>query len=294
MQQTSQLYKSLLAAGAPKEVRVRFLQQGSTPYYRTYGQDMIISATTRASMMPYSLGIGNCIAKELHLVMRDPVIIGSGPVNDTLYPPDQYSIYFYYVDADSGAWWVCWGNEWHRGDGIYDPAINSPVPRMARTEMSYRLVGGENPWEQSEWIPKGTFFVDTRDSANGVLTLDAYDAMLKAEQYLSQDPADWPKTDIEVVQAVAALMQVAIDPRTLQIVTQEYLINFPGRGDEAYTAREVLGYIGVMYGGNWIVTDENKLRLIVLGDIPSSDTNYLIDEYGSYIVMGGDRIIVSR
>ena len=47
-----------------------------------------------------------------------------------------------------------------------------------------------------------------------------------------------------------------------------------------------------MYGGNWIITDENKLRLIVLGDIPAGDTSLLVDQYGDFITIGGYRIIV--
>lgn len=250
MQQTSQLYNSLLAAGAPKEVRA--LVYRSTNAYNAYTQDKIVSATTRASMLDSSLSIGNCIAKELNLVLRN---FAGMPT----------------------------------------------IPRMAKIVMQYRLNDGT---QHSEWIPKGTYFIDTRDeSYQGVLTINAFDPMLKSEQSFTKpgQQGTWPRLDISVVQTIATAMGVSIDSRTTAIMNKGYLINYPGivldngtpqySQDGAMSMRQVLGYIGAMYGGNWIITDENKLRLIVLGDIPIP-TNYLIDQNNNAITMGGYRILV--
>lgn len=250
MQQTSQLYNSLLAAGAPKEVRA--LVYRSTNAYNVYGQEKVVSATTRASMLDSSLSIGNCIAKELNLVLT----------NLTGMPT---------------------------------------IPRMAKIVMQYRLNDGT---QQSEWIPKGTYFIDTRDeSYQGVLTINAFDPMLKSEQSFTKpgEQGQWPRSDTSVVNTIANAMGVAIDPRTTAIMNKGYQINYPGivldngtpqySQDGAMSMRQVLGYIGAMYGGNWIITDENKLRLIVLGDIPKFQS-LLIDENGNYITMGGYQIYV--
>ena len=96
-------------------------------------------------------------------------------------------------------------------------------------------------------------------------------------------------------------MGVSIDSRTMAIMTRNYQINYPGivledgvpqySTDGAMSMRQVLGYIGAMYGGNWVITDENKLRLIVLGDIPTP-TNYLITQNSDIILIGGYRILV--
>lgn len=260
MQQTSQLYNSLLAAGAPKEVRALIYRNASN--YNIYGQDKIASATTRASMLDSSLGIGNCIAKELNLVLRN---FAGMPT----------------------------------------------IPRMAKIIMQFRLNDGS---QHSEWLPKGTFFIDTRDeSYEGVLTINAFDPMLKSEQSFTKpgEQGQWPRPDIRavsdtrkpdgVVNTIAAAMGVEIDQRTFAIMNKGYGINYPGivLGDDtpqysqdgAMSMRQVLGYIGAMYGGNWIITDENKLRLIVLGDIPKFQS-LLIDENGNYITMGGYQIYV--
>lgn len=250
MQNTSQTYKTLLAAGAPKEVRARIYR--STNAYNTYGQAQIVSATTRAAMMDKSLSIGNCISKELNLVLT----------NFAGFPE---------------------------------------IPRMAKIVMEFRLNDGTT---QSEWLPKGTFFIDTRAvDYNGVLTIDAYDPMLKAEQSFTKagNQGLWPRSDVSVVQTIATAMGVSIDERTTAIMNKNYQINYPGimldngtpqySTDGAMSMRQVLGYIGAMYGGNWVITDENKLRLIVLGDIPVP-TNYLIDQNNNTITMGGYRILV--
>lgn len=250
MQQTSQLYNTLLAAGAPKEVRALIYR--STNAYNVYGQDNIVSATTRASMLDSSLSIGNCIAKELNLVLR----------NFTGMPT---------------------------------------IPRMAKIVMQFRLNDGT---QQSEWIPKGTYFIDTRDeSYQGVLTINAFDPMLKSEQSFTKpgNQGTWPRSDMSVVQTIADAMGVSIDSRTTAIMTKGYQINYPGISledgapqysqDGAMSMRQVLGYIGAMYGGNWVITDEDKLRLIVLGDIPKYQA-LLIDEHGNYITIGGYQIYV--
>lgn len=233
MQATSQTYKNLLAAGAPKEVRAIIAGV-------TYGQDKIQSASTKAADMDEAATVGNCVAKELNIVIRNP----------------------------------------------------GEIPRMAQIQMQFRLNDGTT---QSEWLPKGTFFIDTRQlSASGILLqIDAFDAMLKCDQpYMTNgQQGGWPKTDIDVVNAIASRIGVTLDPRVTELMTSAYSVGYPGYGDGAYTIRDVLGYIGAMYAGNWVITDEDKLMLIGLGDIPV-ETNYLVTEDDDYIIIGGYRILV--
>jgi len=234
MQAVSALYRQLLAANAPKEFRAIIAGV-------TYGQDKIVSASSKAALMDKAATIGNCAAKELNLVLRNP----------------------------------------------------GEIPRMAQIQMQFRLNSGT---QQSEWLPKGTFFIDTRDEGNGVLTIDAFDPMLRCDQSFttSGEQGAWPRTDITVVNQICSRIGVTLDARTAAIITSGYTIQYPGYGEGAYTMREILGFIGSMYAGNWIITDENKLRLLVLGDMPDDSTSLLITEYGEYITMGGFRIRVSR
>jgi hypothetical protein len=49
--------------------------------------------------------------------------------------------------------------------------------------------------------------------------------------------------------------------------------------------------VAVCEGGNWVITDEGKLLLLRLGDIPE-ETSYLVTEYGGAITLGGVKILV--
>ena len=55
--------------------------------------------------------------------------------------------------------------------------------------------------------------------------------------------------------------------------------------------REALSFIAVSDAGNWIITDEGKLRLIRFGDIPEQ-AGYLVTEYGQPIQFAGEVLIL--
>lgn len=161
------------------------------------------------------------------------------------------------------------------------------IPRMARLVPWVRVTNGT---EYSEWLQKGVFYIDTREytntSDNVIVTLHGYDAMLKAEQPFPSvtEGLGWPARDWKVVRLIAQTMGVSVDPRTWDIITsygiqnQGYKVQLPA----FYTLREVLGYIGAMYAGNWVMTDTGALRLIALNELPP-ETNYLTDQAGQNI-----------
>lgn len=231
MQAVSSTYQTLFEANAPAQIRA--VISGTT-----YRENKIVSARTIASLMGTAATVGNCVAKQLNLVLYNP------------------------------------GN----------------IPRMARIAMSYRLSDGSST---SEWIPKGTYFIDTRSTDNDVVTIEAYDAMLKTcQDFLTNgsDVGSWPRTDISVVSTIASAIGVSVDPRTTEIMTKGYLVQFPGVGYGAYTMRDVLGFVGSMYAGNWIITDQNTLRLVCLGRVRTPA--YLGTENSEAILIGGDLILV--
>lgn len=170
---------------------------------------------------------------------------------------------------------------------LYNP---SDIPRMAQVKMAYRLSDGSST---SEWIPKGTYFIDTRSLDNDALTIEAYDAMLKTcQDFLTSgsDVGSWPRTDISVVNTIASAIGVSVDSRTTEIMTKGYQVQFTGVGDGAYTMRDVLGFVGSMYAGNWIITDQNTLRLVGLGRVRTPA--YLGTEDNEAILIGGDLLLV--
>lgn len=160
------------------------------------------------------------------------------------------------------------------------------IPRNAEVKAYTRLSNGT---QSSEWLQFGVFYIDTRDidpDAN-TITLSCYDAMLKAEQtfLMEGDTGEWPRTQQAVVNAICTRMGVELDSRT--VINSTYMVEYPND----YTMREILGYIAAAHGGCWIITPAGKLRLVTLGGLPA-ETNYLVDENGDAITMGGVRILV--
>lgn len=82
----------------------------------------------------------------------------------------------------------------------------------------------------------------------------------------------WPKTDITVVQLIASIIGVQVDPATVTLMNKSYSINYPGYGENSYTMRETLGYIAALYAGNFFIDDSNKLKLL---EINPSTTPYI-------------------
>lgn len=147
-----------------------------------------------------------------------------------------------------------------------DIIIRNPAnfSRMAKIQLFSRVEQGE---QTSEWIPKGVFYIDTRqsDDVSRALSLHGYDAMLKASpNYIDvdEDSGSWPRKCRVVVEDIAYRMGVELDERT---VLQDYDVGYM----PLTSGREILGWIAAMHGGNWIITDEGKLRLVPL--VPTGD-----------------------
>ena len=162
------------------------------------------------------------------------------------------------------------------------------IPAMAKLLPQVRAC---NATQQSEWISQGVYYIDTRertvtDYGESVLELHGYDAMLKAEQmYNGRITGD--STDIQMVNEIAYQMGVSVDSRTTALMTAAYTIPLP----TGYSYREVLGYIASMYVGCFIITDEGKLRLVSITELPP-ETSLLITEDGDPIQFGTDFILV--
>ena len=111
--------------------------------------------------------------------------------------------------------------------------------------------------------------------------------MLKAEQIWTPDQSlEFPMPMTQAANIIADIMGVEIDART--VLNSAYTVDYPAND---YTLRDVLRFIAAAHGGNWIMSDVGKLRLIKLGEL-ADETNYLIDESGDWITFGGDRILV--
>lgn len=175
------------------------------------------------------------------------------------------------------------------------------IPTMAKVVPYVRLVNGN---QTSEWLKKGEFFIDTRsvDSASGTMTIHGYDAMLKADRYISYVFSamlanggiryDCPS----MVNAIANYMGVEVDGRTtlsteLSVESAFSPSDYDGillpNNTKSYTMRDVLGFIAAMHGGNWTIADNGKLWLCPFLPVGYSAYEVIGDENGDAISIGG-------
>ena len=90
------------------------------------------------------------------------------------------------------------------------------IPKMARLVPFVRVTDGV---QYSEWLQKGVYYVDTRETShnsNGldIVTIHGYDAMLKFEQNYPSDSAhNYPLLDTTIVQFLADSVRIPVDPR---------------------------------------------------------------------------------
>lgn len=160
----------------------------------------------------------------------------------------------------------------------------SSIPRAATIKRYIRL---KNESRVSEWLPKGIYFTNRRTVEDGLWTIEAFDAMRKAERVWIPDNAlHFPMPMPDAVNVFMKLMGTQLDPRTA--LNASYTIDYPAN---EYTIRDEMRYIAAAHGGNWIVTGEGKFLLVPLLSAPP-ETNYLVTEYGDPITFGGDRILV--
>ena len=162
---------------------------------------------------------------------------------------------------------------------LTDDVLDAKVPIVIKGRLTDGL-------SVSEWLQFGTFFINQKSSYKGLWTVSCYDAMLKTNQsYLSADDSTgWPKAMADVVSEIAYRIGVSVDPRTVINTGDEYMVPCP----TGLTMMQVLSYIGGCHGGNWIITEENALRLVPLvnaprrniSEVPIVITSQPVDFYG--------------
>lgn len=260
MQETSTLYKELLAGNHTKETRVvigdagllvdrqgDYITFGGTRILVAssgadggYGMNMLASVETTGTIFGGDEPtVGGCVSRECDIKMLKPV---------------------------------------------------SEITGLARISVYTRLTDGTR---HSEWLPQGVFFLDEMDvdaDEEDVqwLTIHGCDALLFAEQdYPASSKLSWPAKDIDVVREIAGALNVTVDSRTAALMQNAYPVQY----NSAYCCREYLGYIAAMYAGCFIMSESGELQLVCFWDIPK-ETRYLTDHIGDAITFGGDRIVV--
>lgn len=279
MQATSDLYRQILSSDNhwfETMVRINGVD---------YGEDVLFSVSTETAMFTNDPEVGRAIAGEIDVSLLSP--------EETIPPMAKVEPF-----VRIGAYMSTNPDVYIENDILVLDSVATISSNIVQFDGSATTRNdivffqrGYYP-NYSEWLPKGVFYIDTRETTrngNGldILSIHGYDAMLFAEQLYPSATHAWPMIDTAVVQEMAAAMGVVVDPRTYNLMTSGYMIPLPG----SYSIREVLGYIASMYVGSFIMTETGMLRLVSITELPE-ETNYLINNAGDAITFGGDRILV--
>ena len=133
------------------------------------------------------------------------------------------------------------------------------IPRAAPVNVHCRLVSGK---QYTSWYSLGKFFISTRHKQGNCLRLKCRDAMVKAgTPYLEKTAfTSWPVQCSRVVQEICQVLGVSLDTRTT--LDDGVKVEYPNE----LLLQEVLAMIAAAHGGNWIMTNEGRLRLLPFPD----------------------------
>lgn len=134
----------------------------------------------------------------------------------------------------------------------------SVIPKAARIfcECQLKAVGTDKIF--TSWYPVGTYFISRRQTVGEIMNLQCRDSMVKAgRKYAPLTQFDeWPMPCTDVAAEIAECMGVTVDARSP--LDASLTVDHPNE----LLMSEVLAMIGAMHGGTWVITAENKLRLI--------------------------------
>lgn len=145
---------------------------------------------------------------------------------------------------------------------MFSMDASNAVGKSAEVVIKMRMTDNdeESP-TTSEWLANGTYYVSKRvkDPITNVVTYECYDALLKTNSEWETAFTTWPQSMTAVAGEIATIIGVTIDPRTVLKTGVNYVITEPAEGT---IMRDVLATIAAYNGGNWVMTHENKLRLV--------------------------------
>ncbi len=175
-------------------------------------------------------------------------------------------------------------------DTIFEPPVGKTIPKRARMRIFTYL---DNGTDQSERIPKGVFFIDTREynSDKTKMMVHGYDAAVKFDADIAETDFEWPvgvsSLIINLAHSVGVSTVLPVDLINL-LSTNIYKVPLT-----ICTKREMIRYIAAGIGCNAVINDEGKLTFLFLRiDTADTITYYLSDENGVHITIGGVKIIV--
>jgi len=118
----------------------------------------------------------------------------------------------------------------------------------------YIMFKGSNG--NTEWIPLGEYYIDSRKYLNKVYSFTCYDKLILAEQSFKSSLI-YPKTMKNVLEEICTQLGLTLDDGTL--IDGSYMI--PYKSDE-YTIRDMLSYIASAHGCSCRLKKDGKISFI--------------------------------
>lgn len=175
-------------------------------------------------------------------------------------------------------------------DTVFIPPAGKTIPKQARMRIFTYL---DNGTQQSERIPKGVFFIDTREYNDDKtkLIVHGYDAAIKFDSDIAETDFEWPVSPNTLILSLANSVGVSVR-LPAELVTL-FLTNVYRVPLTICTKREMIRYLAAAIGCNAVIDDTGYLKFLTLKtDAESWDVDFLVNEVGRRIVIGGARIIV--
>ena len=161
------------------------------------------------------------------------------------------------------------------------PINGTAIPKAAEVVAYCRLTSSDKQ-TVTDWMEQGHYYISARKQRGELLSLVCRDAMMKAgTEYLSRTAfTEWPTSMTDVVTEIATLMGIAVDSRTEIYSGSDYVVSYPND----LLMSEVLSMIAAAHGGNFVITEQNKLRLIPVAAVSTLDANkcVLYSNFKSY------------
>lgn len=165
------------------------------------------------------------------------------------------------------------------------------IPKGAAIKALCRMIARDEKTYTS-WYELGTFKVSTRSACGELLELKCRDSMALAGQTYTDKTQyiEWPVRMDLVISEIAQIMGLEIDNRT--VINPSYMVDYP---NEDYLMSEVLSMCAAAHGGVFIVTPQNKLRLVIYPDARNAVSMQALDgTYTRYIPYSTGVKAVSR
>lgn len=161
-------------------------------------------------------------------------------------------------------------------DAVIIPKGDFEIIKGSKAELFIRISTVSDG--DTDWVPFGTYFVYNPTREADKVKIECYDGIryLEARYLDGTEQVVWPIPCTQAITKILEYLDVSLDSRTT--LNSAFFVDDPGR----MSMREVLMYIGSMHGGNWYLTEENKLRLVIpsnsepLGTIDKSKTKRII------------------